>query len=75
MPVTEEIKERVQGYSIVRITETDKDGDVTMETFALVHESGGQLDEFGDYLDAVRALNRILFPLPGLPEVPMNRAV
>ena len=75
MPVTETTQERVQGYSIVRITESNKDGDITMETFALVHESGGQLDEFADYLDAVRALNRILFPLPGLPEVPLNRAV
>ena len=75
MPVSEETKERVQGYSIVRITETNNDGDVTMETFALVHESGGQLDEFADYLDAVKALNRILSPLPGLPEVPLNRAV
>lgn len=75
MPVTETTQERVQGYSIVRITESNKDGDITMETFALVHESGGQLDEFADYLDAVRALNRILFPLPGLPEAPLNRAV
>lgn len=75
MPVTEETKERVQGYSIVRITETNKAGEVTMETFGLVHESGGQLDEFADYIDAVRALNRILFPLPGLPEVSLNRAV
>ena len=75
MPVTETTQERVQGYSIVRITESNKDGDITMETFALVHESGGQLDEFADYLDAVRALNRILFPLPGLPEVPLNRAI
>ena len=75
MPVTETTQERVQGYSIVRITESNKDGDITMETFALVHESGGQLDEFADYLDAVRALNRLLFPLPGLPEVPLNRAI
>ncbi|TDT44195.1 hypothetical protein DES49_0295 [Halospina denitrificans] len=73
MPVSEETKERVQGYSIVRITETNNDGDVTMETFALAHESGGQLDEFADYLDAVKALNRLLFPLPGLPEVPLHR--
>jgi len=75
MPVAEETKDRVQGYSIVRITETDKQGELVMETYALVHESGGHIDEFADYLDAVRALNDLLYPLPGLPEGRLNRAV
>lgn len=75
MPVTEETLERIQGYSIVRIVETDSSGQPEMETYALHHEAGGQLDEFADYVDAVHALNRILFPLPGLPEVHLNRAV
>lgn len=74
MPVTEETADSVQGYSIVRIKETDKQGELVMETYALVHESGDHIDEFADYLDAVRALNRVLFPLPGLPEVRLNRA-
>ncbi|MEQ6885764.1 hypothetical protein [Salicola sp. Rm-C-2C1-2] len=68
MPVSEETLERTQGYSIVRITESDAQGQPELKTYALWHESGGQLDEFADYIDAVRALNRLLFPLPGLPE-------
>ena len=75
MPVSEETLERTQGYSIVRITESNAQGQPKLQTFGLWHETGGQLDEFADYLDAVKALNRILFPLPGLPEVPLNRAV
>lgn len=75
MPVNEETLERIQGYSIVRITETDSQGQPQMETFALNHEAGGQLDEFADYVDAVHALNRILFPLPGIPESRLHRAV
>lgn len=74
MPVNEETLERIQGYSIVRITETDGHGHPELETYALRHETGGQLDEFADYLDAVKTLNRILFPLPGLPEVGLNKA-
>ena len=75
MPVNEETLERIQGYSIVRITETDSQGQPQMETYALNHEAGGQLDEFADYVDAVHALNRILFPLPGIPESRLHRAV
>jgi hypothetical protein len=75
MPVTEETLERIQGYSIVRITETDSQGNPQMETFALHHEAGGQLDEFADYVDAVHALNRILFPLPGIPQSRLRNAV
>ena len=74
MPVNEETLECIQGYSIVRIIETNGHGQPELETFALRHEAGGQLDEFADYLDAVRTLNRILFPLPGLPEVRLNKA-
>ncbi len=75
MPVKEETLERIQGYSIVRITETDSQGQPKMQTYALNHESGGQLDEFADYADAVHALNRILFPLPGIPESRVHNAV
>ena len=75
MPVTEETTDRVQGYSIVRITETDSKDRPVVETFALIHESGGHIDEFSDYRDVVRALNRLLSPLPGLPEGPLNGAI
>ncbi|XOZ32571.1 hypothetical protein ACMDCT_10165 [Halomonadaceae bacterium KBTZ08] len=74
MAVNEETLERIQGYSIVRITETDGQGKPGLETYALRHEAGGQLDEFADYVDAVRTLNRILFPLPGLPETSLHQA-
>ena len=74
MPVSEETLECIQGYSVVRITETNGHGQPELETYALRHEAGGQLDEFADYLDAVKTLNRILFPLPGLPEVRLNKA-
>lgn len=74
MPVSEETLERTQGYSIVRITESDAQGQPELQTYGLWHETGGQLDEFADYIDAVRALNRLLFPLPGLPEVRLHSA-
>lgn len=67
MPVFEHTEATLQGYSIVRLTETDSRGDLVIETYAVTHESGGQLDEFAEYADAVRALNRIMLPLPGLP--------
>ena len=75
MPVKETTRDRLQGYAIVQITETDGNGAVVIETWALTHESGGQLDEFADYKDAVKALNRLLFPLPGLPLSSLDRAV
>ncbi|MGM0451358.1 MAG: hypothetical protein ACQERE_11035 [Pseudomonadota bacterium] len=74
MPVNEDTLERIQGYCIVRIIETDGNGEPELKTFALRHEAGGQLDEFADYVDAVKTLNRILFPLPGLPEPKLNKA-
>jgi len=74
MPVSESTEATLQGYSIVRLTETDGDGNLVIETYALTHESGGQLDEFADYADAVRALNRILMPLPGLRVPGLERA-
>lgn len=75
MPVTEKTQDRLQGYAIIRITETDGQGEVIMETWALAHEAGGHLDEFADYADAVKALNRLLSPLPGLSPHRLDRAV
>ncbi len=75
MPVQEKTRDRLQGYAIVQITETDSKGTVVMETWALTHEAGGHLDEFAEYPDAVRALNRLLSPLPGLPVSRFDRAV
>jgi len=74
MPVTEKTVESVQGYSIVRITETDSQGKPVMETWAVCHEAGKQIDEFGDITDAVRALNRLLMPLPGIPVPKLSHA-
>jgi len=74
MPVSEHTEATLQGYSIVRLTETDSRNNVVIETYAVTHESGGQLDEFADYADAVRALNRIMKPLPGLPVTRLESA-
>ena len=74
MPVIENTANRVQGYSIVRITETNRQNDMVLETYALVHEAGDHIDEFADYRDAVRALNKLLFPLPGLLETSAIKA-
>lgn len=66
MAVREEPVKSFQGYSIVRITETDTVGRTVMETFALTHAAGGVIAEYALMQDAVRELNRMLFPLPGL---------
>lgn len=67
MPVRETTVEWEQGYSIIRMTETDRQGATVIETYALQHEGGTQIDEFAELTDAVRALNRMLEPLPGIP--------
>lgn len=75
MAVSEHTVEALQGYSIVRIRETESDGTPLVETYALHHEAGVQIDEFATHSDAVRALNRMLFPLPGLAVPDMEQAV
>ncbi|MFE8071061.1 hypothetical protein QQM79_08370 [Marinobacteraceae bacterium S3BR75-40.1] len=55
-----------QGYSIVQIREMNGAGDLVIETFALMHESGGYIGEYATLDGAVNELNRMLFPLPGL---------
>ena len=67
MPVTEEPIKSFQGYSIVRITETDLEGRLVIETFALQHLGGMIIAEFALMSDAIDELNRMLFPLPGIP--------
>ncbi|MDX1587743.1 MAG: hypothetical protein R3296_02300 [Oleiphilaceae bacterium] len=67
MPVRETTMEWEQGYSIVRITETDSHNNTLMETYALQHEGGTLIDEFAEMTDAVLALNHMLEPLPGIP--------
>ena len=67
MPVQEQTVQSFQGYSIIRIQELDDQGQVTLETFSLSHPSCPSFAEFSDLEDAIRELNRMLFPLPGLP--------
>lgn len=74
MPVTETKVASEQGYSIVRIVETDPQGNPVMETYGLYHEAGPQIDEFAELADVVQALNRMLLPLPGIALEKLRRA-
>lgn len=64
-----------QGYSISKIIETGTRGEVVIETFALSHAAAGVLAEFATLPDAIRELNRMLAPLPGLPLEVLQQAV
>ncbi|TVP53111.1 MAG: hypothetical protein EA349_14590 [Halomonadaceae bacterium] len=74
MPVKQTTVASEQGYSIDRIVETDPQGNPVMETYALYHEGGTLIDEFADLADVVKALNRILEPLPGIALDRLRRA-
>lgn len=67
MTVKEVPVKSFQGYSISKITETDGKGNLVVETFALTLGGNGVIAEYAVLNDAVRELNRLLFPLPGLP--------
>lgn len=67
MAVKKESITSFQGYSITRITETTAEGQLVIETYALIHGAAGVIAEYAQLEDAVSELNRMLFPLPGLP--------
>lgn len=67
MPVKEEPVTLFQGYAIVRITETDAQGRLLLETYGLRHGANCIIAEFAGMADAIRELNRMLAPLTGLP--------
>ncbi|MAL99133.1 hypothetical protein [Hydrocarboniclastica marina] len=64
-----------QDYSIIRIVETGSRGETIIETFALTHAAAGVIAEFAALSDAVRELNRMLSPLPGLNIETLKQAV